>query len=274
MAFTVSDFNDLLHLLAENPQWQAELRRHIISEDFAALPGIVRELAEAHKHAEQRQAGAEDRLDRVERRLEKVEQRLEKVEQRLEHVERRLEKVEQRLDRLEEVVQELVRVQLLMERRLTRVEDKLGELDGSVLEMQFDRKAPAYFGRWLRRPRVISHEQLWDRLEPHLNAEERQDALLIDLVVEGRRRDEPEAPLCYLTVEVSSVCDSSDVKRAVRRAKLFRQAGLSALPAVAGRSITETALAVAQEQGVVVVDDGRGRCWDEAMAKWPLDSAE
>ena len=257
MAFTVSDFNDLLHLLAENPQWQAELRRHIISEDLAALPGIVRELAEAHTRAEQRQAGAEDRLDRVERRLEKVENRLEKVEQRLE--------------RLEEVVQELVRVQLLMERRLTRVEDKLGELDGSVLEMQFDRKAPAYFGRWLRRPQVIGHEQLWDRLEPHLSAEERQDALLIDLVVEGRLRDEPESVLCYLTVEVSSVCDWSDVERAARRARLFRQAGLPALPAVAGRSITDTALAVAQEHGVVVVDDGRGRFWDEALAKWPAD---
>lgn len=229
MAFTVSDFNDLLHLLAENPQWQAELRRHIISEDLAALPGIVRELAEAHKRAEQR------------------------------------------LDRLEEAVQELIRVQLLMERRLTRVEDKLGELDGSVLEMQFDRKAPAYFGRWLRRPRVIGHEQLWDRLEPHLSAEERQEALLIDLVVEGRLRDEPESPLCYLTVEVSSVCDSSDVERAIRRARLFRQAGFPALPAVAGRSITDTALAVAQEHGVVVVDDGRVRFWDEALAKWPAD---
>ena len=237
MAFTVSDFNDLLHLLAENPQWQVELRRHIVSEDLAALPGIVRELAEAQNRAEQR-----------------------------------LERLEGIVRDLVENVHDLVQNQVLAERRLAGVESKLGGLDGKMLE--FDRKAPAYFGRWLRRPRVVSHERLWERLEPHLSAEQRQDALLIDLVVEGQAYEEPGKPTRYLAVEVSSVCDSHDVERAIRRARLFRQAGLPALPAVAGRTVTDTALTVARELGVVVVDDGRGRFWDEALAKWPADSLQ
>jgi hypothetical protein len=38
MAFTVEDFPDLLRVLAEHPEWRAELRRHVLSEELVALP--------------------------------------------------------------------------------------------------------------------------------------------------------------------------------------------------------------------------------------------
>ncbi|HKS91064.1 MAG TPA: hypothetical protein VJQ83_03975 [Tepidiformaceae bacterium] len=43
MAFAVSDFHDLLKLLDEHPEWQAELRRKILDDEFLRLPEYVRQ---------------------------------------------------------------------------------------------------------------------------------------------------------------------------------------------------------------------------------------
>jgi hypothetical protein len=52
MPFTVEDFDDLLRLLEQRPEWRAELRRHVLTEDLLGLPGVVRELAEAQQRTE------------------------------------------------------------------------------------------------------------------------------------------------------------------------------------------------------------------------------
>ena len=46
MAFTVEDFHDLIELLAQHPEWRAELRRHVLSDDLIELPTLVRQLVE------------------------------------------------------------------------------------------------------------------------------------------------------------------------------------------------------------------------------------
>jgi len=38
MAFTVTDFADLIQLLNAHPEWRAELRRQILDEEFLKLP--------------------------------------------------------------------------------------------------------------------------------------------------------------------------------------------------------------------------------------------
>ncbi len=53
MTFTVADFSDLVRLLTEHPEWQAELRRLILSEDILTLPQVVRELTEAQRRTEE-----------------------------------------------------------------------------------------------------------------------------------------------------------------------------------------------------------------------------
>ena len=46
MGFTVGDFQDLVRLLEERPEWRAELRRFVLSDDLLELPAVVRQLAE------------------------------------------------------------------------------------------------------------------------------------------------------------------------------------------------------------------------------------
>src|SRR5881398_2051250 len=46
MAFTVEDFQDLVRLLEERPEWRAELRRLLLPDEVLRLPAVLQELAE------------------------------------------------------------------------------------------------------------------------------------------------------------------------------------------------------------------------------------
>lgn len=45
-------FHDLIRLLDQQPQWRAELRRVLLTEELLSLPEIIRELAEAQRRTE------------------------------------------------------------------------------------------------------------------------------------------------------------------------------------------------------------------------------
>ena len=49
MAFTVSDFEDLLGLLRQYPEWREALRRELLTSEILALPQLVQELVEMHR---------------------------------------------------------------------------------------------------------------------------------------------------------------------------------------------------------------------------------
>ena len=46
MPFTVEEFQDLIRLLEQHPEWRAELRRHVLSDELLELPAVVRQLAD------------------------------------------------------------------------------------------------------------------------------------------------------------------------------------------------------------------------------------
>ena len=56
MSFTVEDFEDLLRLLYERPEWQERLRRAIMPPELFRLPALVEELAEINRVERERVA--------------------------------------------------------------------------------------------------------------------------------------------------------------------------------------------------------------------------
>ena len=46
MAFTVQEFRDLIQILEQHPEWRAELRRLVLTEELLTLPQIVRQLVD------------------------------------------------------------------------------------------------------------------------------------------------------------------------------------------------------------------------------------
>ncbi|NOX61371.1 MAG: hypothetical protein GXP42_05425, partial [Chloroflexi bacterium] len=79
MTFTVRDYHDLVSLLYRYPEWRAELRELILSEDFLELPRSVQELIEAQKRTEESlkelievQKRADHRMDRLEASVQEL----------------------------------------------------------------------------------------------------------------------------------------------------------------------------------------------------------
>ena len=69
MAFNIEDFQDLIRLLQERPEWRADLRRLVLTDELLALPELVRELAEAQRRTEVRVGGLQEAQQRTEGRV-------------------------------------------------------------------------------------------------------------------------------------------------------------------------------------------------------------
>ncbi len=76
MSFTIQDFQDLLQLLRERPDWRAQMERALLGDEFRSLPEIVRELAEAQKRTEEQIAALVERMDKFAAAQQRMETEL------------------------------------------------------------------------------------------------------------------------------------------------------------------------------------------------------
>ncbi len=234
MAFTVDDFQDLLRLLEQHPEWRAELRRYVLTEELLELPALVRQLVEAQARTEQRVAELAGRVGTLEEALAALVRR----------------------------VADLAEAQGRSTAQLDALAGRVGTLDGEVLELRYARRAPAYFSRLARRLRVLEPGAVANLLDDaieqgRLTEDERAAILEADLVLAGQRRED-RAEL-YLLVEVSSGIGLQDARRAVERAGMLAKLGRPIVPVVAGRWINPEARAFAEDWGVWQVLDGQAR---------------
>jgi hypothetical protein len=245
MSFTVDDFQDLLRLLAEHPEWQAELRHRVLTDDLLTLPAVVRQLAE-----------------RVNRLAEVQEQTAVQLQALAEHVDSLTERVDRLAEAQERTAAQLAALteaQMRTEARLKYIEDKLAAVQGEVLELRYARRAGAYFSPLARRLRVLDPGRLADQLDDavdagQLTAQERAAILAADLVLTGVRRDDRAE--IYLVAEVSVGIGVSDVARAMERARLLAKLGQPVVPIVAGERIDPESEALARAHDVWQVLDG------------------
>jgi len=128
MPFTVADFHDLARLLYDHPEWRAELRRLVLTDEMLELPALVRQLAESQRAmAQELRALAQEQhaLAEAQRRTEERVGRLELALAELAEAQRR---TEERVGRLELALAELAEAQRRTEERVGRLELALAEL--------------------------------------------------------------------------------------------------------------------------------------------------
>ena len=327
MTFDVQEYRAFIELLYKHPEWRAELRQLVLTEELLALPQLVQELIEAHKRGEERMTRIEQSLAELieaqkrneqsiaelveaqkrnderfaelieaqkrnderfaelieaqkrndERIAELVEvqrrheERLAAVEERLAKVEERLEGVEERLARLENTVAELAEAQKRTELEVQRLTNRMGQIVGDLLEIKYRDKPFSYFGRIVRRARVVDLAEVEDWLSERLSEEQLFDLFQLDLLVRGQIRqpvgERKEHPEVWLAIEVSSVVDGEDVQRVARRAEILRQAGLPVLAVAAGNYLTPEARELARTKGVALQADGQLELPEKALAK-------
>jgi hypothetical protein len=237
VAFAVEDFRDLVSLLEQHPEWRAELRRLVLTEELLELPAVMRQLAEAQT--------------RTERELSDLRQAVAGLAEQVRG--------------LVEQVRGLAAAQAQTAATVDVLVDQVGELRGDNLERRYRDHAGGYFGLMLRRVRVVDPDELDSILEEGvaagaLDEAGARDVRLADIIVRGRRPDEDRET--YLVVEVSATVDLGDVVRAARRAALLGRVR-PALAVVAGGGPGEEVAALARSSAVWRLEDGRVRSPDE-----------
>jgi hypothetical protein len=218
MAFTVDDFQDLLRLLEQRPEWRAELRRYVLTDDLVELPSLVRALAEAQARTEQR--------------VEELAQAQRGTEQRMGELAAAVESLVSRVGPLHGDALEL-RYWRRAAAYFSPLARKLRVVDSSDLAEMLDEAVDA----------------------GHLTGAERDAILAADLVLSGQRREDRTD--AYFVVEISVGIGVADVTRAAERASLLAKLGRPAVPVVAGEWINSEAIDAARSYQVWQVLDGR-----------------
>jgi len=238
MAFTVADYSDLIKLLREHPEWREELRREILDDEFLKLPEYVKQNSVDIQALQV--VVAQNSAD-IDRNTSAIERNTLAIDRLVAEMHEFRVAAEARFDAIDRVL------------RLLRVRSDRAE--GDRLELKFRFRAPGYFGRRIRRVRVVSPEDL----ALFADADEQgtlsdADALAVrklDLLVTGREGRGPGARDIMLAVEVSAAIDGDDVLRAADRAGVLRSIGYpNVLPMVVGYSISPMTEMLARDRGV------------------------
>ncbi|MCX7939654.1 MAG: hypothetical protein N2545_09505, partial [Thermoflexales bacterium] len=209
-----------------------------------------------------------ERLNQLTARVDQLAARVDELTERLNQLTARVDQLAARVDqlavRVDQLAQQMERMQSVLERHT----QDLAKLRGKWLEMEYRDKAYAYFGGLVRRPRVISFNELWDELEANLTRDELRYLLALDLLVKGQLPKDQGGGDVLLAVEVSATIDERDVERVAQRAALLRRAvGMRVVPVVAGERLDENMVKdLPQRRGVVVVQDGNEAGWESALS--------
>jgi chromosome segregation ATPase len=249
--------------LTESHERLAESHERL-RESHERLAESHERLAESHerlRESHERLAESHERLRESHERLAESHERLAESHERLRESHERLAESHKRLaeshEKLIEEVRELRAVVEQLVFRMARAESDIGHLRGELLEIRYQQRAPALFGYYVRRPRVLNVGHFLDDLREQ-GHEFTQDEWLqlgaIDLLLSARHPQTREP--VYIVVEVSRMIYPDDVERAIERAEMLRQRGVSAYPAVAGEGIEPEAREMAERSRIFVLLNG------------------
>jgi hypothetical protein len=243
MTFTITDFQDLVHLLTERPEWRVQLRQALFNEHEPASRDAIDRLAEQVRLLTEQVRLLTERMDRQEQRIDRLEQRINQFEQR----------VDERFNQVDRNIQKLT--------------DQVGALRGESLESRYRNHIGNFLGRVLRRVRVVEIRTIEEELETRLS-DEAFDALLnLDVLATGKVKHHLNRPDVWVAIEISATINTNDVTRARQRADILCQAGYPTIAVAGGEECSLDAIALAQQTNVVIIQDG-GQItgWDAAFS--------
>ena len=243
VAFTVSDFQDLLDILQSNRAWRDDLRRILLDEEIARVwKGIeemresMRELIELHKQNEKRFARIESDISVIKSDVTVL-------------------KTDVAVLKTDVAVLKTDVAELKGD--MTNVKTSVASLKGDNLERAFRERPFVYLSRFALRLRNVDDAAfailIEDAIEQgRITEAEAEELKLLDAVAKGKSKQDGRT--IYFALEVSYVADMHDLERAQRRAALLAKAtGEPAQAVVAGNTILSEVRQVAEQRGVYYV---------------------
>jgi chromosome segregation ATPase len=271
-----------LKALKEDPEFAADVRALLLSEDLLNLPPKFDRMEKKIDRIEYKVDKLEERTSRIEERQARSEERQVRLEERQARLEEKQDRLEKKVDKLEEDVFGLKQdvgtlkqdVDILkkdvdtLKRDVDTLKKDVGilkkdvaYLKGSDRERWYRDKAHAVFGRLVLKGEPFEEkaaEILWDAYKRvQISKEERDEVLSSDLLWSGER----DGKFVVLVVEVSFTISQEDVERAKKRAEILRKLGILAIPVVGG---VELGKEVKLDDVVCIVD---GKFDDEEFEK-------
>ncbi|MFN8618546.1 MAG: hypothetical protein U0837_15770 [Dehalococcoidia bacterium] len=283
MSFTVDDFQDLMKLLSDHPEWRAQLRPVVLGEEILAVPshmdrveatldrlsGHVEVLTVRLDRLTEHVDDLTVRLDRLTERVDQLTERMDDLTVRLDRLTERVDDLAVRLDRLTERVDDLtVRLDHLTERvealtaalqavaqRMDKMDGRMGNMEGTMLEWKFERNLGNWLREWVRRPRKVFTDDL-TKLDDAVAAGQIADVEVSQVAWSDalvRALDLDTQQEVVLSIELSTTVNEDDVERASFRAGILRRAGYDGRSFVAGHGISKQAQQLAGATGTTVV---------------------
>jgi hypothetical protein len=236
-----------LKALKEDPEFAADVRALLLSEDLLNLPPKFDRM--------------EKKIDRIEHKVDKLEERQARLEERQDRLEKKVDKLGEEVGLLKKDVDTLKKDVDTLKRDVATLKKDVAYLKGSDRERWYRDKAHAVFGRLVLKGKPFEEkavEILWDAYKRgQISKEERDEVLSSDLLWSGER----DGKFVVLVVEVSFTISQYDVERAKKRAEILRKLGILAIPVVGG---VELGKQVKLDDVVCIVD---GKFDDEEFEK-------
>ena len=245
MTFTVEHFHQLTQLLHERPEWRAEMRRLLLTEEILNMPHALSELAVAQQRTEIRVEELAVAQQRTETRVEELAVAQQRTETHVEELAVAQQRTEERLNRIEAV--------------LHTIKDDLAYLKGRNLEQLHRERPHQYFRGIIAKARTLTIDELRHLTETavekaQITENKADDIELADAVVRGT--EQQTGARIYLVVESSWGVGKNDVERSARRAAFLADTGIRTRPVAAGRWATPEAHDAAEKLDVWLVVNG------------------
>jgi len=230
-----------LKALKEDPEFAADVRALLLSEDLLNLPPKFDRMEKKIDRIEHKVDKLEERTSRIEERQARSEERQVRLEERQARLEEKQDRLEKKVDKLEEDVFGLKQdvgtlkqdvdtlkqdVDTLkkdvdtLKRDVDTLKKDVAYLKGSDRERWYRDKAHAVFGRLVLKGKPFEEkavEILWNAYKRgQISKEERDEVLSSDLLWSGER----DGKFVVLVVEVSFTISQDDVERAKKRAEI------------------------------------------------------
>jgi len=245
----IKDFRDVIHLLEEHPEWQADLRRVILTNDLLALPQQVDRLIEAQTHTDKQIQALTEAQQRTDAQLAALTIKVDALTEAQQRTDVQLVALTEAQKRTHLQLEDLIGVVRSLTQIVQGLVNDVAKLKGYGLEMHYRQHGAPFFGTAIHRPHVLSDDEATELIEAAieqgtLSETEAEEIQRADLIVRGRRK--PDGVTVYLVIEVSWTVDADDVERAARRADLLAKTGLTVFPGVAGETVGSGAARLAQ----------------------------
>jgi len=236
--YKIETFHDIIKALKENPELLEEIRRIILTEELIELPKKFEQF--------------------LQNEFRPLKKDVDILKEDVAVLKQDVAVLKQDVAVLKQDVAVLKQDVAVLKQDVAVLKQDVADLKGDNFVRVVRERAPSYFGRLIRKCKVVSIEEFAEVLEEAVDKktieeEEKNEALRVDVVVTGVLKTEEDQKV-IIAGEVSVTADANDVERAYKRAKIIGKAfGVSSMAVVIGRKYTEGAIDKSNQLGVIII---------------------